>query len=259
MHLILPKPIQKRVMHMDYEENHVGCSQAGVYKFSSENSVYYLKVEPKTGELEKEYRNLQWLQGKLPVPQVIEWVEDASFTYLLLSEINGKMICDDYYLQDPSAAVRVLAEGINCLRAIDIKNCPIHNELSIKLRDAAENIRLNRVDMEDWESGTAARNFASPQALWEELCVRKPTAEDLSFTHGDYCLPNVFGSNHRLSGFIDMGRAGLADIWQDIALCIRSLWHNFGTNRYDHMLLDQIGIPLNPEKLDYYILLDELF
>jgi kanamycin kinase/aminoglycoside 3'-phosphotransferase-3 len=56
-----------------------------------------------------------------------------------------------------------------------------------------------------------------------------------------------------------MGRAGVADKWQDIALCIRSLWHNFHTREYDELLLQKIGISNDAKKLEYYILLDELF
>lgn len=50
--------------------------------------------------------------------------------------------------------------------------------------------------------------------------------EEPVLSHGDYCLPNLFAMGHTLSGFIDLGRAGTADRWQDIALCYRSLKHN---------------------------------
>jgi kanamycin kinase/aminoglycoside 3'-phosphotransferase-3 len=242
---------------MSMEENKVGCSAARVYKFASETNTYFLKVEPASGDLEVEYRNILWLQDKLPVPQVIEWVSDTDFNYLLLSEINGKMLCDDYYLQNPLLAVSILARGIKLLQSVNIENCPINNSLDIKLKDAAENIKLNRVDMADWES--SSNGFSSPQDLLTFLCNNRPKNEELILTHGDYCLPNIFGNNDCLAGFIDIGRAGIADLWQDVALCIRSLWHNFNTKEYDTLLLKQIDIPLNKEKLDYYILLDELF
>ena len=51
--------------------------------------------------------------------------------------------------------------------------------------------------------------------------------EELVFTHGDYCLPNSFIKDNKTVGFIDLGNAGIADKWQDLALCIRSLEHNF--------------------------------
>lgn len=57
-----------------------------------------------------------------------------------------------------------------------------------------------------------------------------------------------------------------ADRWQDIALCYRSLKQNFGgkfgaKNRdfSPDALFEKLGIPKDPEKLRYYILLDELF
>ena len=50
-----------------------------------------------------------------------------------------------------------------------------------------------------------------PEELLEELLRTRPAGEDLVFTHGDYCLPNVLIDGQRLGGFIDMGRAGVAD------------------------------------------------
>lgn len=255
--LYLPDNIKKHVLNMEYEQNNVGYSEAGVYKIFSATEALYLKVEPKSGELEREYKNMLWLQKRLPVPQIVEWVSEKNFDYLLISEIKGKMLCDDYYLKNPSLAVSLLAKGINLLHSVDVKNCPINNGINKKLKDAAENIKLNRVDMEDWEA--SSNGFSSPQDLLNFLSDTIPENEEPVFTHGDYCLPNIFADKEQITGFIDIGRAGVADLWQDVALCIRSLWHNFNTKEYDDMLLKQIGIPLNKEKLDYYILLDELF
>ncbi|MHB8127505.1 MAG: APH(3') family aminoglycoside O-phosphotransferase [Mobilitalea sp.] len=255
--LFLPNQINKHVLGMECEQNKVGCSQAGVYKFFSATEVFYLKVEPKTGDLETEYNNMLWLKGKISVPRIIEWDSDKDADYLLISDIGGKMLCDDFYLKNPALAVSLLAKGINLLRTVDIKDCPIHNDLHKKLKNATENIRLNRVDMTDWES--SSNGFSSPEDLLKYLNSNIPKNEELVFTHGDYCLPNIFADKEQLTGFIDIGRAGAADLWQDVALCIRSLRHNFKTEDYDDLLLKQIGIPINKEKLNYYILLDELF
>ena len=58
-----------------------------------------------------------------------------------------------------------------------------------------------------------------------------------------------------------------ADQYQDIALCCRSLQHNFdgayGSRVYGgldvQMLFVELGIEPDWEKIKYYILLDELF
>lgn len=255
--LFLPQQIKKHVLGMNYEQNNVGYSKTAVYRFFSTTEVFYLKVEPKSGYLNTEYNNLLWLQGKIPVPRIIEWVSEEDIDYLLISEIKGKMLCDDFYLKNPTLAVSLLANGIRLLHSIDVIDCPIHNGLNIKLKEAAENIRLDRVDMDDWES--SSDGFSSPQDLLDFLNNNIPKKEEFVFTHGDYCLPNIFADKDRITGLIDLGRAGVADLWQDVALCIRSLWHNFRTKKYDTLLLKELGIPLNMEKLDYYILLDELF
>lgn len=256
--LYLPKQIEKYVLNMYCEQNKIGKSQAGVYKFYKERESFYLKVEPKSGELEKEFNNLIWLQDKLPVPQVIEFISFHDTNYLLLSEVKGKMLCDEYYIQNPQEGISILAKGIRLLKSINIEDCPINNSLDVKLRDATENIKHNRVDIGDWEM-TTKEAFSSPQNLLDFLCCNKPKSEELTFTHGDYCLANIFGKDNFVKGFIDISCAGVADIWQDIALCIRSVWHNYKTKEYDTLLLRQIGVPYDENKLNYYILLDELF
>ena len=94
------------------------------------------------------------------------------------------------------------------------------------------------------------------------------TARTAKAVRGDFCLPNVFVQNHRISGFIDLGKMGPADRWQDIAIALRSLNHNSvgfynGGKKYfdftNQMLLDELGIEMDYDKYRYYILLDELF
>ncbi len=75
----------------------------------------------------------------------------------------------------------------------------------------------------------------------------------------DYCLPNVFFHKGKVTGFIDLGRAGISDKCQDIALCVRSLEHNLKNKKYTDLLFQCLNIEPNYEKINYYILLDELF
>ena len=122
---------------------------------------------------------------------------------------------------------------------------------------------IENTEPETFEDG----GFENPEELLEWLIYNRPP-EDIVLTHGDYCLPNIFAKGDSISGFIDLGRAVPADRWQDIALAIRSLDHNFsgrytdGKRIFDfkpQMLLDALGVEMNEEKYRYYILLDELF
>ena len=86
-------------------------------------------------------------------------------------------------------------------------------------------------------------------------------------SHGDFCLPNIFLKDGKVSGFIDCGDTAIGYKWKDIALCYRSLKHNFdgtfGGKVYPDfnpdLLFDALGIEPDWDKIRYCILLDELF
>lgn len=108
--------------------------------------------------------------------------------------------------------------------------------------------------------------FENPKHLLEWLKTNRQE-EEFVFSHGDFCLPNIFLSEEKVSGYIDLGKAGIADRWQDIALCYRSLLHNFEGKYSDNnypgfsadILFEKLDIVPNWDKIRYYILLDELF
>lgn len=243
-------------------KNNVGCSSASVYKCNGKDENFFLKIEKSGGELHREYEVLAWLDGKLPVPKIKHWCEHEGFCYLLTSEIKGHMTCDspeDTVCRPYETTVSLLAQGLKMLQSIEIKDCAFDNTLDKKLDRALYNIENDLVDMDDFEE---SNSFQTPMDLYNRLVSNKPT-EELYFTHGDYCLPNIFIEGNNITGFIDLGSAGIADKWQDIALCVRSLGYNLRKekekDKYIALLFENLRLEPDWEKINYYILLDELF
>jgi kanamycin kinase/aminoglycoside 3'-phosphotransferase-3 len=250
-----PLKIQQYIRGMDCKKDTLGRSESSIYCFSNKDKALYLKVGKSNPEFTHEQDIIQWLQPKLPVPQIIAQGREQSYDYFLMSKAIGEMACSDLYLRNPVKLVQLLADGINALQEVDISDCPFDSTLEKKLEIAKQLIEHNEVDTSDWEESTP---FHSPNELYEYLVANKPQ-EELCFTHGDYCLPNVFFDMGKVSGYIDLGRAGIADKWFDIAICVRSLEYNLKSKDYTNLFFESLGIKPNYEKINYYILLDELF
>ncbi len=264
MTTILPRDIAAMLKGYNREQNHVGCSSSKVYRYTNSDVTLYLKISPDLREARRECKILRWLAGKLPVPEVRIFTEERGLAHLLLTEVSGRMTCDcpeDTVAEPAEITVGMLADGLLMLQGIDKASCSFDNTLEVKLATALENIENGLVDMSDWNPDT---DFSSPMELYRWLCENKPP-EDITFTHGDYCLPNVFIGEKAVTGFVDFGRGGLADKWQDIALCVRSLRYNLGNigetekDKYIDLLFSRLGLQPDAEKIRYYILLDELF
>lgn len=263
-YLTLPKSISKKIEGKNLTLDTLGASDSSVYIF--DESV--LKIEKTGDNANREAEALQWLCGKLPVPQVLAFAQENGCNYLLMSKMHGTMACDVFADDAVDIAVSALADGLKRLWSIDISDCPFDSRLPKRLAQAKYNIENGLVDTDDFEPNTLGENgFADLDALYDFLKTHQPP-EDLVFTHGDYCLPNIFTGNGKTVGLIDLGKAGIADRWQDIALCVRSLQYNLCdlcALPYDvylkakNRLYSLLHMEEDAEKLRYYILLDELF
>ena len=185
-----------------------------------------------------------------------------------MSKIEGKMSCDTFYLENSDLLVELLASTLKKLWSIEIKNCPRKISLEKKLELASFNVENNLVDVEDTEPTTFGKDgFENPECLLKWLKENQPKNFEPVLSHGDFCLPNVFFNDDEFSGLIDLGGTGVADKYQDIALCYRSLKHNFGgvyggkvyKDFNPDLLFEKLGITPDWEKIRYYTLLDELF
>lgn len=73
------------------------------------------------------------------------------------------------------------------------------------------------------------------------------------FVHGDLCLPNiVVDDNDKLIGFIDVSNAGKGDKEYDYSWLLWSFEYNLKTNEYNNLLLEELGITINPQKFFSY-------
>ncbi|MGH2497959.1 MAG: APH(3') family aminoglycoside O-phosphotransferase [Ktedonobacteraceae bacterium] len=226
-----------------------------------DGTACYLKIADSPWQREEllaEKEHLEWLQGRLAVPEVYGFSTDNERTFLLLSEIPGLESCDKTFERDIPIVVRLLAEGLQLIHRVEIVDCPFDRRLDHMIALAKRRVEAGLIDEADFDEqrkGTRARE------LLELLIKSQPEVEDAVFTHGDYCLPNILieSSPARIAGFIDWGRAGIADRYQDLALATRSLAYNFGPG-WEPLLWEAYGLQtVDPAKIEFYKLLDEFF
>ncbi|MBR1931217.1 MAG: aminoglycoside 3'-phosphotransferase [Lachnospiraceae bacterium] len=264
----LPKKIVQLISGESYQTDEIGMSDSAVLLFKDK----VLKVQVCGEEAGNEYELYKWLKGKLPVPQILAYEVEGNRAFLLMSKCHGKMSCDEAYMRDPRRQIRLLAKALKQLWRVDIQNCPCDNRLEQKLRQARFRVEHDLVDIDNVEPDTFGEGgFRDPADLLQWLFAHRPKEEPV-LSHGDFCLPNIFLDGDEVAGYIDLGRGGIADKWCDIALCYRSLSHNYSGKYqkgisvgqsypdYDDLLLfKELGIEPDWEKIRYYILLDELF
>ncbi len=262
--MTIPDNIKRLIGDRAYTCDDTGLSGSKIMIF---DDMVLKIVRSQTGNEDTVVQIMRWLEGKIPVPKVMAYEKDDDYQYLLMSKVSGKMSCDEYYLEHPKELLMLLTEALQMLWSIDISDCPCNRDLNVELEKAKCRVENNLVDMDKAEPTTFGEGgFESPQALLDWLENNRPDYEP-ALSHGDFCLPNIFIEDGRISGFIDLGDTGIGDKWRDIALCYRSLKHNFdgtyGGKVYpdfdSDMLFEALGIEPNREKLRYYILLDELF
>ena len=215
-----------------------------------------LKVSRQLGaELKRQHQALQWLEGKLPAPRPIAFEEDKAASALWMSRLDGEDASIWCQNEAPEKVAEACALALRRIHEFEWKDCPLSNRLDAKVELAIKRARQGQVEeyqLDDERKGLPV------EKLVEQLAFR-PLVEDLVFTHGDFCLPNLIFADGELQGFVDWGRCGIADRYQDLALLLRSLKYNVGSEMRQ-VVADAYGISTwDGQKLAYYQLLDEFF
>ncbi|MBK9208207.1 MAG: aminoglycoside 3'-phosphotransferase [Anaerolineales bacterium] len=262
--LKLSRQLSKITRNYRFVKDTEGMSPARVYKLIGRNENFYLKISDSrydmtTYNVEREKDIMLWLKEKLPVPEVLHFEKYESANFLLMREVDGVMGSEDYEQhRDPKRMVKIYSEGIKFFQSVSTLDCPYNNNVDNRLNelDYLLQNKLADVNTENWEDNTP---FRDPNELHTFLKTQKPN-EELVFSHGDFGDSNIFIREDKTSGFIDLGRSGKADKWYDIAFCVRSIQHDIGNDKeYLNLFFSLLEIQPDWDKINYYILLDELF
>ncbi len=273
----LPEALENILEGFSFEPVTVGMSCAGVWRCTGTPSsthkpdpektlsqTVFLKIasvsdDPDPGHsVRAEAEKLEWMRSRgLSVPAVIRFLEHDGLEYLISSALPGRDASSDWALDEVPRVVDSLADGLRLLHSTPIEDCPFDQRLEVKIRQARERVQKGLIDLDDLDE---ERIGYTAEKLLEELLERKPVSEDPVFCQGDSCAPNAILDGSSV-GFVDVGRAGIADRWQDLALMARSLESDMNPqfNGYSTRFLERYGVKPDLEKLAFYRLLDEFF
>lgn len=244
-----------------WARDRVGESGAAVYRLHGRIGApeLYLKhgTGPTADDVVDEAVRLRWLAAHLPAPAVTQFTSTADEAWLLTTALTGRTAYQLLEAEEGDAAAVVdgLADLLSRLHAVPVTACPFTSDHARRLRLARARIDAGLVDEHDFDE---EREGWSAEQVWDALAELLPLASDPVVTHGDYSLDNVLLAGGRVTGCIDVGRLGIADRYQDLAV----MWNCLGEFGSDlrQRFLARYGVDrLDERKLRFHLLLDELF
>lgn len=95
--------------------------QSTVFQIHASSGDYYLKIGQ---SLQKEYARLNWLQGKILVPEGVGFWQNDGEECLLMTAIQGRNLASLIKEWSPEKIVDKLVSALQDLHAVDIQDCP---------------------------------------------------------------------------------------------------------------------------------------
>ena len=231
------------------EEISIGCNSK-VYRIRKKSKVFYLKI---ANHLSKESIRLDYLKDKINVPEKVFYEKYNNMSYLLTKEVKGEMLCSDYYCNNPLLGIDIIIEAFNQIYNINYSDCILDETLDTKIKEIES--RFSSIKECDIDENILKR-FHTKESILKYIKGNKPK-QIIGFTHGDMSLPNIIANNGHFSGLIDVGNAGISDIYFDLVICEMSIERNYGSE-YIQVFYDKLGIEKDDFKSDYYRILMSL-
>lgn len=214
MTIRIPDDLHDRYATWRWEKAYEWVEGRPTFRLTSvSGEVRYLKVHPVGTGIPDEATRLRWAATYVRVPQLIEYGSDGFRDWLMTAELSGVDAArHPWWRSDPARLAAAVGRGLRAFHeAIPVDECPF------------------------WFPGADADADA-----------------DLVVCHGDYCFPNVFletgpDGESTVTGYLDLGEVAVADRWLDLAVALRSLGLNLGSE-YEDAYLAGYGIALDEAK-----------
>lgn len=180
-------------------------SEARVY-FIDKNGGYYLK-RAAGGSLEKEALMTDYFYRKGLGAEVLRY-EKGEYDLLLTRAMRGEDCTTAKYLENPKRLAEIMGERLRALHETDASDCPVQDTVSEYISIAEENYKADNYNKEHFPDSFGYR---SGEEAYLVLREGKHLLKNEALIHGDFCLPNIMLDGWRLSGYIDLGDAGVGD------------------------------------------------
>lgn len=256
----LPPDLSALVAGRTWRRDLVGEAGAAVHRLSLPGALdLYLKHG--RGEVARdiadEAARLRWLAAHVATPRVVQVSTADDEAWLLTTALLGRTAYDLMTaapVQAPIIADRIAA-FLRSLHAIPPAQCPFDSSPERRLDLAHARMQAGLVDIDDFD---AAHEGWTAQQVWNEMIALRPAQLDLVVTHGDYSLDNILLDDGQVSGCIDLGRLGVADRYQDLAIAWNCL-DEFGPDLQARFITAYGLAELDEARLRFHLALDEFF
>ena len=184
-------------------------------------------------DLEAEAERMRWAGQWVNVPEVIDYRKIGEGEIMVTKGIEGRSAASPFWRARPQEAALALGKGLRAFHdALPVSECPYDWSVAERVEHAGL-------------TGT-------PEG--DELIAAQPPMDDdeLVVCHGDACAPNLLISNFGyVTGYLDLGRLGVASRWADLAVAAWSTDWNYGPG-YEDLVYQGYGLKPDLEKIAYY-------
>lgn len=222
----MPVPTAVQVIAAGRPVDAVWENQLGGITFRiGDPAEVYVKWQPAgVTDLEAEAERLRWLAPHTSVPAVVDRGSDAAGEWLVTSALPAMSAVDARWHDDPERVVRSIGFGLRRFHdQVPVAGCPF-----------------------DWSVEARLAGHGSPDL------GPVPPVDRLVVCHGDACAPNTLvDGDGQFVAHVDVGSAGVADRWADLAVASWSLDWNFGEG-WGVPFFDAYGIEPDVERIRFH-------
>ncbi|MAS38059.1 MAG: hypothetical protein CL610_28950 [Anaerolineaceae bacterium] len=251
-----PIPLPPSLQVGQWQPVDQGLSGAVVLRGNLQGQACYLKITPHTHRMpvRAEHERLRWLQGRVPVPPVILYMEDQTHQFLVTAAITGVEAMA--YEAEPHVRIRQLARAIRQLHDLPVANCPFRWTIDEQIAFARKTVEMQAVNVDLLDDEFRHR---TPDDLLQELIALRPGYWDPVVVHGDAYSENILlePATGRVAAFLDVGHSGVADRYTDFAMIHDDLISTYGEPGWQAFLHEYGHTGPDPQRLRFYRLFNE--
>ena len=211
------------------------CSNLSKVYYIDKEQGYFLKIAD-AGFLKSEQLMHKYFHSLGLTTPVVLYKTIDNKDYLITEPVQGEDCT--HYISEPERLCDTIAVNLRMLHNQPFADCPIQNRITDYVNSVFNGYSKGKYEYDLFKG---LWEFPSVQFAWEAAKEGQQSLESNVLIHGDYCLPNIVLNNWKLSGFIDLIKAGVGDRHIDVLWGIWTLKFNLGTAKYTDRFIDAYG------------------